>query len=62
MDQLADAETLRHWAQRCFAKAIATEDEEERLRLHQMAVALFEVAETRDWLDGRKSQSKTNAA
>ena len=55
MDQLADAATMRQWAQRCFAKAEEAKDEDERMRLHKMAIALFEVAETRDWLDGRKT-------
>jgi hypothetical protein len=54
MDQLADAATMRAWAQRCFAKAEQTKDEEERQRLRKMGVALLEVAESRDWLDGHK--------
>ena len=53
MDQLADAATMRQWAQRCFTKAKEAKDQEERDRLQKMGIALLEVAETRDWLDGR---------
>jgi hypothetical protein len=53
MDQVADAATMRQWAQRCFAKAQESEDDETRTRLYKMGVALLEVAETRDWLEGR---------
>ena len=49
---------MRQWAQRCLAKAEEIKDEEERVRLRKMAVALLEVAEARDWLDGRKPASK----
>ena len=56
MDQLADAATMRQWAQRCFTKAEEFKDKEERTRLYKMGVALLEVAETRDWLEGHKSE------
>lgn len=59
MDQLADAATMREWAQRCFTKAKQAKVEEERVRLHKMGVALLEVAESRDWLDGRQHPEKT---
>ncbi len=62
MDQLADAATMRQWALRCFTKARESEDEEERKRLHTMGVALLEVAQTRDWLDGRNSAPNIQAA
>ncbi len=58
MDQLADAATMRQWALRCFTKAKESENEEERIRLHRMGMALLEVADTRDWLDGLASAPK----
>lgn len=58
MDNLADAATMRQWALRCFTKAKESENEDEQQRLHKMGIALLEVAETRDWLEGRQSESK----
>jgi hypothetical protein len=44
---------LRRWGLRCAAKAERAKDEPERERLLQMKKALFELAETREWLEQR---------
>jgi hypothetical protein len=49
------SEELREWAERCGLQAEAAGNEFEKFRLSRMYTALIELAETQDWLDGRKT-------
>jgi hypothetical protein len=53
-DQL-DAATLRRWAMQCAAMADTPGiSSEERERLRSMRMGLLSLAETQDWLNGRR--------
>ena len=50
-----EAPLLRRWAMECAAKADDPNTRpEERKRLLKMREALLDLAQTQDWLDGRK--------
>jgi hypothetical protein len=58
----ADAALLRRWAMQCFAQANDPRTSgEEREQLLKMRVALLEMADTQDWLDGHPQPSPPQA-
>jgi hypothetical protein len=55
MPRQKDASELRRWAMQCAAQADDPRiTGDERDRLLKMRTALLQLAETEDWLDGKK--------
>jgi hypothetical protein len=56
MNPYMTGEELRQWAAKCLHEVRTAQSEFERKWLQAMCDGLLELADTQDWLDGRKTR------